>query len=66
MLVPEKEKLKQNYIWDIIQIDWEEVNMPFNGNRINLPKSVTVKFRDKFKIRHTMKREPLIFHTMLK
>ena len=26
--------------------------MTFNGNRINLPKSVTIMFRDKFKIRH--------------
>ena len=37
-----------------------------NGNGINLPKSVTRKFRDKFKIRHTVKREPLLFHIMLK
>ena len=29
--------------------------MNFNGNRINLPKSVTIKFRDKFKIRHIFK-----------
>ena len=40
--------------------------MTFNGNRINLPKSVTIKFRDKFKIRYMMKREPLLFHIMLK
>ena len=40
--------------------------MTFNGNKIILPKSVTIKFRDKFKIRHMMKREPLIFHIMLR
>ena len=38
--------------------------MSFNGNRINLPKSVTIKFRDKFKIRHMMEREPLFFHML--
>ena len=43
MLVPEKVILKQNYFWDIIEIDWKEVNVTFNGNRINLPKSVTIK-----------------------
>ena len=40
--------------------------MTFNSNKINLPKFVTIKFRDKFKIRCMMKREPLLFHIMLK
>ena len=40
--------------------------MTFNSNKINLPKSVTIKFGDKFKIRHFMKREPLLFHIMLR
>ena len=44
----------------------KEVNMTLNGNRVNLPKSVTIKFRDKFKIRHMMERAPLLFHIMLK
>ena len=39
--------------------------MTLNGNNINLPKSVTIKFRDKFKIRHIIKRELLFFHIML-
>ena len=52
MLKPENFKLKQNYIWDAIEIDRKEVNMTFNSNKINLPKSITIKFRDKFKIRH--------------
>ena len=40
--------------------------MALNGNKINLPKSVTIRFRDKFKIRHLVRREPLLFHIMLK
>ena len=44
-LVPENIKLKQNFIWDIIEIDWKEVNMTLNGNKVNLPKSVTIKFK---------------------
>ena len=66
VLKPENVKLERNYIWDIIEIDWKEVNLTFNGNDINLPKSVTIKFRDKFKIRHMMKREPLLFHIILR
>ena len=40
--------------------------MTLNGNKINLPKSVTMKFRDKFKMRCLIKREPLLFQIMLK
>ena len=40
--------------------------MTLNENKINLPKSVTIKFRDKFKIRCFIKREPLFSHIMLK
>ena len=65
ILKPENVKLKQNYIWDIIEIDWKEVNMTFNSNKIYLPKFVMIKFRDKFKIRCMTKREPLLFHIML-
>ena len=37
----------------------------FNGNKINLPRVVTIKLQDKIKIRHLMKREPLLLHLML-
>ena len=40
--------------------------MSFDGNRINLPKFFTIKFRDKSKIRHMTKRESLLFHAMLR
>ena len=63
-LKTENVKLKQNYIWNIIEIDWKEVNMTFKGNKINLPKSVSIKFRDIFKIRHMSEGEPLLFHIM--
>ena len=40
--------------------------MTFNSNKINLSKFVMIKFRGKFKIRHMMKRDPLLFHIMVK
>ena len=40
--------------------------MGFNENKINLPRVVTIKLQDKIKDRHLMKREPLLFHLMLK
>ena len=39
--------------------------MSLNRNKINLPKTLAIKFRDKFKIRHLVNREPFLFHIML-
>ena len=65
-LTPENVTLNQNIIWDIKELDLKKVNMTLNCNRIYLPTSVTIKFKDKFKIRHIVKREPLLFYIMLK
>ena len=34
-LKPENVKLNRNYIWDTIEIDWKEVTVTFNSNKIN-------------------------------
>ena len=47
----DKVKLNKYYIWDILEIDWSEVKVTFNGKVINLPKSITVRLCDKFKVR---------------
>ena len=43
--------LHKNTIWDVIEVDWRPVTITLNGNVINLPGSVIIPFRDKFKIR---------------
>ena len=63
---PEHIELKRYIHWDIIELDWKEVNITFNGNKINLPASVIIPFRDKFKIRYFVRRGPLLFHIMLR
>ena len=50
----------------MLEIDWKEVTVTFNENKINLSRVVTIKLQDKIKVRHLMKREPLLFHLMLK
>ena len=65
-LIPEHVTLKRLILWDIIEIDWKEVNMTLNRNKVHLPKSVLILLRDKFKIRHIIRREPLLLHIMLK
>ena len=66
MLKPGNIKLNRNYIWDTLEIDWKEVSVTFNDNKINLPRIVTIKLKDKIKIRCMMKKEPLLFHRLLK
>ena len=58
--------IKRNWIWDIIEIDWKNVNMTLNGNIINLPCSVVIPLREKFRMRKLLRRQPWYFHVMLK
>ena len=62
----ENTKLNKNYTWDTLEIDWKEVTVTFNDNKINLPRVVTIKLQDKIKVRCLMKAETLLFHLMLK
>ena len=54
-LTPKHVKLKRNILLDVIELDWKEVNMTLNENMINLPDSVIILPRDKFKIRCIVK-----------
>ena len=65
-LPPENVKLKRNILRDVIELDWMDVNMTLNGNKINLPLTVMVPLRDKLKNRCTVNQKPLLFHIMLK
>ena len=65
-LKPENIKLNKNYLWDKMEIDWKEVTVTFNDDKINLPRIVVIKLCDKIKIRRLINREPLLFHMMIK
>ena len=65
-LKPGDVKLNKNCIWDMMEIDWKEVTVPFNNNKINLPRIVVVMLHDKIKLRRLMNREPLLFYMMIK
>ena len=32
-------KLKKNWIWDVLEIDWSNINITLNNNKIDLPSS---------------------------
>ena len=63
-LMPDKVKLSNYYIWDILEVDWSEVKVTFNGKVINLPKLITVKLWDKVRVRHMMGSQPILFHLL--
>ena len=62
----DKVKLNKHYVWDILEIDWSEVKVTFNGKVINLPKSIMIKIWDKYKVTRIMGSQTLLFHLMLK
>ena len=41
-LTPEQVTLKSKILWDILEIDWKEVSMTLNGNKVHLPTSVII------------------------
>ena len=58
--------LHRNTIWDILDIDWWNITVTLNGSIINLPGSMIIPFRDKFKVRQMIGSRPLLLHLMLK
>ena len=59
-------KLNKNYLWDTLEIDWKEVTVTFNDNKIKSPRIVAIRIWDKIKVRRLMNREPLLFHMMIR
>ena len=59
-IIKENITLHKNMLWDVMEIDWRPVTVTLNGNVINLPGSVIIPFRDKFKIRRIIKSQTLL------
>ena len=50
-------KLNKNYLWDTLEINWNKIKLTFYDNEIKLPQLVTIKMRDKIRIRRMMGRD---------
>ena len=50
-LKAENIKLMKNYLWGTLEIDWKDVTVTFNGNKIDLPRVAIIKLQDKIKVR---------------
>ena len=57
-LTIENVRFERNWIWDVLEIDWRDVGMWLNGNVINLPTSLVIPLRDKFRGRNYLDDNP--------
>ena len=57
-------KLNKNYLFNSLEINWKEVTVTFNDNKIDLPKVAVIKLQEKIKVRRLINRKPLLFHLM--
>ena len=65
-LNPENVKLKKNWIWDVLEIDWSDISITLNNNEINLPRSVIIPFKERYRERKLLRKHLLLVYIMLK
>ena len=59
-------KLRKNGIWDVLKIDWSDVSITLNDNEIDLPSSVIIPFKERYRARKHLRKHLLLFYVMLK
>ena len=65
-LNPENVKLKKNWIWDVLEIDWSNISITLNDNKLDLPSSVIIPFKERYRAGRLLRKHPLLFYVMLK
>ena len=65
-LTPENVKLKKNWIWNVLEIDWSNVSITLNNNKTDLPSSIIIPFNERYRARRLLRKHLLLFYVMLK
>ena len=65
-LNPEHVRLKKNWIWDVLEIDWSDISITLKDNEIGLPSSVIIPFTERYRARKLLRKHLLLFYIMLK
>ena len=65
-LNPENVKLKKNWIWDVLEIDWSNISITLNDNEIDLLSLVIIPFKERYRARRLLRKHLLLFYVMLK
>ena len=61
----ENVKLKKNWIWDVLEIDWSDISITLNENEIDLPSSVVILFKERYRARRLLRKHPLLFYVSI-
>ena len=56
-------RLNKNYLWDMLEINWNKIKLLLNSNEIELPQIITIKMQDKIRM---ISKEMQNFHIMIK
>ena len=59
-------KLKKNWIWDVLEVDLSNVSITLNENEVDLPSSIIIPFKERYRARRLLRKQPLLFYIMLK
>ena len=51
---------------DVLEIDWSDISITLNDNEIDLPSSVIIPFKERYRARRLLRKHPLLFYIMLK
>ena len=66
-LLSDNVTLKKTWIWDILEVNWNDVHVTLNEREINLPMSLVIPIAYKIRTRQLFKkRDSLHLHIMLK
>ena len=49
-----------------LEIDWSDVSIMLNDNEIDLPSSVIIPFKERYRARKLLRKHLLLFYVMLK
>lgn len=62
----EKINLQHNALWDVLEFDWQEIQILVNNKIFSLPTSVTISLRNKFRLRRMLKKKDVACYLMIK
>ena len=65
-LKSENIKLNRNYLWDMLEINWNKIKLLLNSNEIELTQIIMIRMQDKIRVRRMINRETQNFHIMIK
>ena len=44
-------RLNKNYLWDMLEVNWNKIKLLLNSNETELPQIITIKMHDKTRVR---------------